>query len=281
MTTRVCGRAGCGKPFLSAQTWHHCCSPACAGAPYVLVTPADGGRLLRPGEYDIPGTYYVTFDFNPTVVVGAAGASDAVTRAARQVGIIHYPRWPHVMGPPAPPPPAPPPVAPRPPRPPRQAAPVRVRGHARPRKPDAPAPWEALPKRVRKGVRAALAARAALARHGLTWGRDPYDVITAAIRAEKIRRASEPPPSPAVVASLTAREVLDQANFAETSLLQLREWLMGHGRDLAAKPSPPHDRLSANVYADWLEDNGEPAAAAKLRQAFPLDDGTGSDGNCR
>jgi hypothetical protein len=27
---------------------------------------------------------------------------------------------------------------------------------------------------------------------------------------------------------------------------------------------------AANVYADWLEDNGEPAAAAKLRAAFPL-----------
>jgi len=38
--------------------------------------------------------------------------------------------------------------------------------------------------------------------------------------------------------------------------------------------APPHDRLSANVYADWLEDNGEPAAAAKLRAAFPIDDGS-------
>ena len=35
------------------------------------------------------------------------------------------------------------------------------------------------------------------------------------------------------------------------------------------------DALSANVYADWLEDNGEPAAAEKLRAAFPLDDGCG------
>ena len=84
-----------------------------------------------------------------------------------------------------------------------------------------------------------------------------------------------------MVATLTAREVLDQPNFAETSLLRLREWLMGHGRDLAAKASPPHDRLTANVYADWLEENGQHQAAAMLRQAFPIDDGTGSDGNRR
>jgi uncharacterized protein (TIGR02996 family) len=44
--------------------------------------------------------------------------------------------------------------------------------------------------------------------------------------------------------------------------------------DAAAREGPPDpDALTANVYADWLEDNGEPAAAAKLRAAFPLDDG--------
>ena len=30
------------------------------------------------------------------------------------------------------------------------------------------------------------------------------------------------------------------------------------------------DPLAANVYADYLEDHGEPAAAAKLLVAFPL-----------
>lgn len=29
--------------------------------------------------------------------------------------------------------------------------------------------------------------------------------------------------------------------------------------------------LTANVYADWLDENGEPMAAAKLRAAFPMD----------
>jgi hypothetical protein len=34
---------------------------------------------------------------------------------------------------------------------------------------------------------------------------------------------------------------------------------------------PPHlPPEPGNVFADWLEDNGEPVAAAKLRQAFPL-----------
>lgn len=32
----------------------------------------------------------------------------------------------------------------------------------------------------------------------------------------------------------------------------------------------PPDPLPANVYADYLEDRGEPAAARKLREAFPL-----------
>jgi uncharacterized protein (TIGR02996 family) len=34
-------------------------------------------------------------------------------------------------------------------------------------------------------------------------------------------------------------------------------------------------RLPANVYADWLDERGESKAAAMLREAFPLDDGTG------
>lgn len=37
-----------------------------------------------------------------------------------------------------------------------------------------------------------------------------------------------------------------------------------------AEVEPDLDRPTANVYADFLEDNGEPAAAAKLRREFPL-----------
>lgn len=33
------------------------------------------------------------------------------------------------------------------------------------------------------------------------------------------------------------------------------------------------DLVSPNVYADWLEDHGEPEAAKKLRAAFPIDSG--------
>lgn len=39
--------------------------------------------------------------------------------------------------------------------------------------------------------------------------------------------------------------------------------------------APTGDALSANVYADWLEEHGESRAAAKLRSAFPIDDGKG------
>lgn len=35
-------------------------------------------------------------------------------------------------------------------------------------------------------------------------------------------------------------------------------------------PLEPFDRTTANVFADWLEENGEPEAAAKLRKAFPI-----------
>src|SRR5215471_5602637 len=35
------------------------------------------------------------------------------------------------------------------------------------------------------------------------------------------------------------------------------------------------DALSANVYADWLAEQGQHQAAAMLRQAFPMDDGRG------
>ncbi len=34
--------------------------------------------------------------------------------------------------------------------------------------------------------------------------------------------------------------------------------------------APLSDRTTGNVFADWLDDNGEPAAAEKLRRAFPM-----------
>ena len=189
MTARVCARAGCGKGFLSVVPWHVFCSPACEGGAYVLVAPTGGRSYLLPGEHDVPGTYYVTFDLNPTVVLGAPDAAEAVRRASTQLGIIYYPRWPHVMGPPVPPPVPPPPVPTPPPRPPRRKLEPPPRRRLEPKKPDAPVPWEALPARVREGVRAALAERAALAKHGLAWGRDSYAAITDAIAAERLRLA--------------------------------------------------------------------------------------------
>jgi len=146
-----------------------------------------------------------------------------------------------------------------------------------PRPQDPPLPWAELPSRVRNGIRAALAETRALARHHLVWHRDDLHAIQAAILAEYCGMADEPPPLPAVVATLTAGQLMDQRNFGDTSLLQVREWLMGHGLDLASREQPAHDPLTANVYADWLEDNGEPGAAAKLRVAFPLDDGSGME----
>ena len=38
------------------------------------------------------------------------------------------------------------------------------------------------------------------------------------------------------------------------------------------------DPLSATVHADWLEENGEAQAAAKLRKAFPLPPAGGPEG---
>lgn len=36
---------------------------------------------------------------------------------------------------------------------------------------------------------------------------------------------------------------------------------------------PSSDPLSANIYADWLEENDFPEAAAALRKAFPFSEG--------
>lgn len=42
---------------------------------------------------------------------------------------------------------------------------------------------------------------------------------------------------------------------------------------LSIRLSRVQNRTTANVYADWLLENGEPLAAIKLREAFPIDDG--------
>jgi len=49
-----------------------------------------------------------------------------------------------------------------------------------------------------------------------------------------------------------------------------RAWFSGHVERFRVVGRPPPPPAPANVYADWLEEHGEPAAAAKLRLAFPL-----------
>jgi hypothetical protein len=39
-----------------------------------------------------------------------------------------------------------------------------------------------------------------------------------------------------------------------------------------------YETATANVYADWLDEHGEPMAAHKLRQAFPIDPGKAEGG---
>lgn len=58
-----------------------------------------------------------------------------------------------------------------------------------------------------------------------------------------------------------------------------REGTTVNGQRLPARARPQeHIRLvppppaPANIYADWLEDHGHPAAAQALREAFPLGD---------
>jgi len=61
------------------------------------------------------------------------------------------------------------------------------------------------------------------------------------------------------------------------ALLRVRVPVSRYAHEVS-HPSPP-DTLSANVYADFLDEAGEPAAAAKLRSAFPLDGGAGGGGS--
>lgn len=60
-----------------------------------------------------------------------------------------------------------------------------------------------------------------------------------------------------------------------------KEGKTANGRNYPCLPYYPNDLRkvyklnpqTANVYADWLEENNEPWAARKLREAFPLDNG--------
>jgi len=89
---------------------------------------------------------------------------------------------------------------------------------------------------------------------------------------------SNPPagfrPAAELVAALSAEEVLNQRHCGPATVEELRRWLAERGLYLFSERPPSHDPLSANVYADWLEEIGEARAASKLRQAFPFDDGT-------
>jgi hypothetical protein len=63
-------------------------------------------------------------------------------------------------------------------------------------------------------------------------------------------------------------------NFGQTALQAAKDWLARLGLHLADEgPSRPvclACRETASVFADWLEEHGEPVAAAMLRQAFAL-----------
>lgn len=80
-------------------------------------------------------------------------------------------------------------------------------------------------------------------------------------------------PDPKAAARLTQTELLSQRLCGERTVKEIVGWLAGFGLALSEKYVPPHRPFAANVYADWLDENGEPHAAAKLRAAFPLDDG--------
>lgn len=62
-----------------------------------------------------------------------------------------------------------------------------------------------------------------------------------------------------------------EESYAEYQNLHYTEMVKSLSNLLSLPPkSPPADPLSANVYADWLEENNYPEAAAALRKAFPL-----------
>ena len=52
-----------------------------------------------------------------------------------------------------------------------------------------------------------------------------------------------------------------------------------HGESVLVRRVPHHDPVTANVFADFLEDHGEVIAANLLRKTFPLADGK-SLGDC-
>jgi hypothetical protein len=76
---------------------------------------------------------------------------------------------------------------------------------------------------------------------------------------------------PALTAKLTAGELWEQKNCGHYTVREIKAWLACFGMALEeSSEGPRRDPVFANVYADWLEENGEPSAAEKLRVAFPL-----------
>ncbi len=65
---------------------------------------------------------------------------------------------------------------------------------------------------------------------------------------------------------------------SSVSVLVRREGINKHGRRYAPSQRHPahltltgaYDATTANVFADWLDEQGESQAAAKLRAAFPI-----------
>jgi hypothetical protein len=80
-------------------------------------------------------------------------------------------------------------------------------------------------------------------------------------------------PRASTVATLTTEELLQIKNCGPGTVRSVRAWLEDRGLTLRDALPPDHEPLTANVYADWLDEQGEPSAAAKLRKAFPLDAG--------
>jgi hypothetical protein len=192
--------------------------------------------VITDPDYDVPGIYHVAFQHQAPVAVVASCVQEAIGAVAKMTGVLYWPKFPHVVGPQRPPP-APPPAPAPPPRPKKIPA-------ARPALD--PEILRAKPTVAHLSVRARKAVRRALAGQN-----GNFDA------------------TPILVATLTADEILFQKNTGKATLAEVQAWLAAHGRELGTPPDP----LTGNVYADWLEENGEPIAAAKLRAAFPLDDG--------
>ena len=141
-----------------------------------------------------------------------------------------------------------------------------------------------LSSRAERAVRRALWVRQTLDKVGLSWDLASLEEIDAALVAAGgdgagIRRTSwDHAPritsdfTPAEVAALTAGELGSVPGCGEVTFKEVQQWLWHRDLRLASDGGRP-DGVTGNVYADWLEDNGEPIAASKLRRAFPIDRG--------